>query len=78
MKFVVKLTEHLSRQMVIEAQTQEEAINKIEELYANGDIVIDYDDVHGDWDTVAWKAAQTEIECIEEVNVNGKNTERSN
>lgn len=44
MKFVMKVTETLSRTVVVDANDQDDAISKVEQAYENGDIVLDYND----------------------------------
>ena len=43
-KFKVKIIEELSRDIVIEAESIEEAREKAENAYRDGEIVLDYDD----------------------------------
>ena len=43
-KFKVKIIEELSRDIVIEAESIEEAREKAEDAYRDGEIVLDYDD----------------------------------
>lgn len=47
MKFVMKVTEMLSRTVVVDANDQDDAINKVEQAYYNEDIVLDYKDYDG-------------------------------
>lgn len=47
MKFVMKVTETLSRTVVIDANDQDDAISKVEQAYDNEDIVLDYKDYDG-------------------------------
>lgn len=44
MKFVMKVTETLSRTVVVDANDQDDAISKVEQAYDNEDIVLDYKD----------------------------------
>ena len=47
MKFVMKVTETLSRTVVVDANDKDDAISKVEQAYDNGDIVLDYNDYDG-------------------------------
>lgn len=47
MKFVMKVTETLSRTVVVDANDQNDAISKVEQAYDNEDIVLDYKDYDG-------------------------------
>lgn len=47
MKFVMKVTETLSRTVVVDANDQDDAISKVEQAYDNEDIVLDYKDYDG-------------------------------
>lgn len=47
MKFVMKVTETLSRTVVVDANDKYDAINKVEQAYDNEDIVLDYKDYDG-------------------------------
>mgnify|MGYP003312826212 CR=1 FL=1 len=48
MKFYVQIEEVLSRLVSVEAQDEDEAICKVEELYRNSKIVLDYSDFCGE------------------------------
>lgn len=43
-KFKVSITETLIREVIVEAENPADAINKVDEMYRNEDIVLDYDD----------------------------------
>lgn len=43
-KFKVSITETLTREVVVEAENPADAINKVDEMYCNEDIVLDYND----------------------------------
>lgn len=43
-KFTVGITETLFRIVEIEAESHQEAIDKVQEIYSNGDIVLDSND----------------------------------
>lgn len=47
MKFIIKITEALSRTVIVDANDKDSAISKVEQAYDNGDIVLDYDDFDG-------------------------------
>lgn len=47
MKFVMKVTETLSRTVVVDANDKDDAISKVEQAYDNEDIVLDYNDYDG-------------------------------
>lgn len=44
MKYKVLITETLCREVEVEAETKQEAQDKVEEDYGNGTIVLDYED----------------------------------
>lgn len=44
MKFVMKVTETLSRTVVVDANNIDDAISKVEQAYDNEQIVLDYRD----------------------------------
>lgn len=44
MKYIATVTEILSREVEIEAETIQEAFDKVKELYRNSEIVLDSDD----------------------------------
>jgi len=48
MKFKVKITEVLSRVIVVEADSKEEALNKVSDMYNSEEIVLDYSDFNDD------------------------------
>lgn len=50
-KFYVEIIETLIRGIPVEAESAEEAEKMIEERYANGEIILDYDDFL-DWEIV--------------------------
>lgn len=56
MKFVMKVTETLSRTLVVDANDQNDAISKVEQAYDNEDIVLDYKD-YGGYDISAVRIA---------------------
>ena len=47
MKYLVNIEEILSRDIIIEAENEEDAEDKVEDLYFNCDIVLDYNDFIG-------------------------------
>lgn len=50
MKYVVELKEILSRRVVVEADDECDAIDKVHLAYDASEIVLDYSDYHGDMD----------------------------
>jgi len=48
MKFKAKITEVLSRVIVVEADSKEEALNKVSDMYNSEEIVLDYSDFNDD------------------------------
>lgn len=44
MKYIVQISELLTRRLVIESETSEEAVQNVKENYYNGDIVLEADD----------------------------------
>lgn len=47
MKIDIKITEILSRVVSVEANSLDEAISKVEDMYKNEEIVLDYNDFDG-------------------------------
>lgn len=43
-KFKVSITETLHREVIVEAENSADAINKVDEMYRDEDIVLDYND----------------------------------
>lgn len=50
MKYVVELKEILSRRVVVEADDEYDAIDKVHLAYDASEIVLDYSDYHGEMD----------------------------
>ena len=44
MKYIVRVTETLSHAVVVEADSMQDAEDKVNKAYDNGQIVLDYDD----------------------------------
>lgn len=44
MKYIVQISELLTRRLEIESETPEEAVQKVKDNYYNGDIVLEADD----------------------------------
>ena len=42
-KFKIEITETFKKELIVEANTKEEAIEMIEKAYDNGNITLDYD-----------------------------------
>ena len=47
MKYLIEVSEVLSRKILAEAETEDEAIKMVEMMYQNEDIVLDSSDFHG-------------------------------
>lgn len=45
MEYIIKITEVLERTLSVEASSKEEALRKIRKAYADGDIVLDWEDI---------------------------------
>lgn len=43
--YKIYITQTLQRELEVEAESKEEALNKIEEKFNNGELLLDYDDV---------------------------------
>ena len=44
MKYVVRVTETLAHTVIVEAESEWDAENKVDQAYYNGQITLDYDD----------------------------------
>ena len=44
MKYVVRVTETLARTLIVDANSMEEAEDKMDRAYDDGQIILDYDD----------------------------------
>ena len=70
MKFVMRVTEMLSRTVIVDANDWADARDKVEAAYVDGKIELDYDDfVDSEVDSVRI-ACPGDIEIYEEVGVN--------
>lgn len=69
MKFVMKVTETLSRTVVIDANDKDDAISKVEQAYDNEDIVLDYKDYDGYDISAVCIACPGDLEWYEELEV---------
>ena len=47
-KFAIEITETASKTVIVEAETEEEAINKVRDAYYDADIVLDADNANID------------------------------
>lgn len=47
MKYAVVVTEVLERRVIVEAKDKAEAVNKVKNAYDASEIVLDYNDYHG-------------------------------
>lgn len=61
-KFTVEVTETLQRQVEVEASDEKEALNKVMDMYADEEIVLDYVDFVGN-DFQVIKASPNNDEC---------------
>lgn len=59
-KFYVEIIETLIRGIPVEAESADEAERMIEERYANGEIILDYDDFL-DWEIVVSEVGDTNV-----------------
>lgn len=59
-KFYVEIVETLIRGIPVEAESAEEAERMIEERYADGEIVLDYDDFL-DWEIVVSEVGDADV-----------------
>lgn len=57
MKYLVRVTETLAKSVIVEANSKEEAENKVDQAYDDAQIVLDYDDFD-----------EYEIEALREAN----------
>lgn len=65
MKYLVNIEEILSRDVIIDAESETDAVDKVEELYYNCKIVLDYNDFIGN-PTIECKRVCDETEdCTE-------------
>ena len=70
MKHVVKITEFLTRTVVVEADSAEDAIKKVQDAHYYGEFSLDYDD-YDDVDVTHLRVACSgDVERYEEVEVN--------
>lgn len=59
-KFYVEIVETLIRGIPVEAESAEEAEKMIEERYANGEIILDYNDFL-DWEIVVSEVGGADV-----------------
>lgn len=59
-RFYVEIVETLIRGIPVEAESAEEAERMIEERYANGEIILDYDDFL-DWEIVVSEVGGADV-----------------
>jgi hypothetical protein len=70
MKHVVAITEYLVKTVIVEADTEKDAIEKVQELYVNdGHITLDYEDFDGSNIAYIGEATQWDIENYMEIEV---------
>ncbi len=65
MKYLVNVEEILSRDLIIEAENESDAEDKVEQLYYDEKIVLDYNDFIGE-PTIKCKRTCSEIEVCSE------------
>ena len=66
MKYIVNLTEILSRDVIIEANSVEEAEGAVEQLYYKQKIVLDYNDFEDGSQTIKCKRICTESDNLDD------------
>ena len=64
MKYLVNIEEILSRDVIIEAENGTDAVDKVEELYYNCKIVLDYSDFIGE-PTIKCKRDMTKQKVVQ-------------
>lgn len=69
MKYVVRVTETLSRTVIVDANDSADAHDKVEKAYDSENIVLDYRDYHGYEIDAVRVACPGDIEMFEEVEV---------
>ena len=69
MKYVVRVTETLSRTVIVDANDAADAHDKVERAYDSEDIVLDYRDYHGYEIDAVRVACPGDIEMFKEVEV---------
>ena len=67
MKCVVKITETLSRTIIIDADSPREAEEKAEQIYNNENIVLDYRDYEGYEITALRPASKEDFELYDDM-----------
>lgn len=67
MKYVVKVQETLVRHFIVEANTQSDAEERLQEHYDNGWIELDYDDFAGSYIECERVATQRDFEFYDEL-----------
>lgn len=65
MKYLVNIEEILSRDIIIEAENEADAVDKIEDLYSNCKIVLDYSDFIGEPTIKCKRVCDESEECTE-------------
>ena len=68
MKHVVEITEYLVKRVIVEADTEEEAEQKVVEAYAgDGSVTLDYEDFYDSKIECLYKALECDIEKYMEI-----------
>ena len=57
MKYIIRVTETLSKSFIVEAENESEARNKIDDAHMNGEIVLAYND-YSDYEILCDGAAK--------------------
>lgn len=65
MKFLVNIEETLTRNVIVEAENQEDAEDKVEQLYRDCKIVLDYSDFIGEPTIECKRICDESEECTE-------------
>ena len=69
MKYLVKITEVLSRDVIVEADSAEDAEDKVEGLYYNQKIILDYSDFEDGSQIIKCKRICTEADNLDDYEV---------
>lgn len=67
MKYAIKVEEILSRTVIIDAESESDALDKVQNIYTNGGIVLDYDDFFDGNIISTGRASESELRVFEEV-----------
>ena len=68
MKHIVEITEYLIKRVIVEADTKEDAVEKVRKAYADdGDITLDYEDFNDSRIDYVTQAIEADIENYMEI-----------